>query len=347
MTTGLEPPSTRPVSLAVVGLRFGAHILGELLNGAENARPVRPAFLCDRDARLLGLQRERSGLSGSCSFEETLARDDIDAVALYTPPRGRAELIGQAIRAGKHVMTTKPFERDSRAARAVLEEARALGRVVHLNSPAPFASPPTQRILAWRREHDLGRPVLAQWTTWGDYHEQADGSWMDSPRECPVAPIYRLGVYGINELIRFFGPVEEVRVVESRVRTGRPTADNGLVTLRHAGGTLTSVMASFCVADAPAYRNDLTVHFERGTVTRQTLVDDGGRARLRLRLSGSASACEWFPAEVNDGHYQWDVFHRAIRSPAAAADDEYHRLIVEGVRVLEALHPEARSTGQP
>ena len=90
-------------------------------------------------------------------------------------------MIRRIVSAGKDVITTKPFELDPRAARGALEEAAALGRVVHLNSPRPRLAADLRQILRWQQQYELGRPVAARAETWCSYREQADGSWYDDP----------------------------------------------------------------------------------------------------------------------------------------------------------------------
>ena len=62
---------------------------------------------------------------------EAFARDDVDVVAVTTPPHTHAEIVLDAVAAGKHVLCEKPFARDLGEAREMLAAAEAAG-VVHL-----------------------------------------------------------------------------------------------------------------------------------------------------------------------------------------------------------------------
>src|SRR5262249_4882665 len=145
------------------------------------------------------------------SLDEILADPVIPAVGLYTGPSRRADLLRKIIRAGKHVMTTKPFELDPHAALEVMQEARSRGCIVHLNSPAPVMPLDVSQIKQWQTEFRLGEPVACRADVWAGYREKADGSWCDDPELCPVAPIFRLGIYLINDLLEIFGPADEVQ----------------------------------------------------------------------------------------------------------------------------------------
>ena len=90
----------------------------------------------------------------------------MDAVVLFCGPVGRAKLVQEIIRGGKHVMTTKPFDLDPDAALEVLQGARRLGRILYMNSPSPLLSPDVRQINTWVKEYDLGRAIAARFDTW-------------------------------------------------------------------------------------------------------------------------------------------------------------------------------------
>ena len=338
-----------PVPIVVVGLHFGAGIARRLedLGRAADA-PVRLAGLCDADpARLsavsasLGYRHRRYA-----SLAEVLADPDVPAVGLFTGPNGRARLLRDILAAGKDCMTTKPFETDPEAAASILAEARRLGRVIHLNSPAPRTPDDLAAIGRWREEHRLGRPVVALASAYANYRETADGSWYDDPARCPVAPIIRLGIYLLNDLVAVFGRAAAVSVHESRLFTGRPTPDNALLSIRFESGALASVFSSFCVRDGRPWANDLQIHFENGTVLRNvgTAIAHGEGAELALVQPTDSILCAEHPAVVErlrvhaeSGLYDWAGFAAAVRhepdAPRYASDD----LVVEPLRIIEAM----------
>jgi predicted dehydrogenase len=244
---------------------------------------------------------------------------------------------------------------DADAALDVLQEARSRGLAVHINSPNPVPAADLRRIVQWQRQYDLGRAVAARTETWCSYREKADGSWYDDPGQCPAAPIFRLGIYPINDLVPLFPAPESVHVTHSRIFTGRPTPDNALLVIRFAGGEIASVFASFCVKDGCAYRQTTTVNFESGTVVRRNSVAEDGRD-VTLRLF-RAPAHEFdpvrtdplletatCPAAASSGMYLWDAFARAVRGEKLEDElDPEH--VVAGIRIVEAM-AKAQHTGQ-
>jgi predicted dehydrogenase len=331
--------------IAIVGLNFGSHIIDQLLQG-PGRRYFQIAAVCDRDLA----KAETMGRRLKCKFYTDLAalltNRDIPAVGLYTGPSGRAGLLAQIIRAGKDVMTTKPFEVDPTAALDVLREAKRRKRIIHLNSPSPLLSPDLDQIAGWRKEFDLGRPIGARADAWVNYREKDDGSWYDDPKSCPLAPVFRIGIYLIYDLIRFFGEPHAVQVFHSRIFTKRPTPDNAQLGIEFKDGSLANIFSSFCVDDFNHYRNSLTLNFERGTVYRNVGPfphvpgSDGAWDLAKLSLvthrKGKPVVRQKTMANGLSGSYQWEVFHRAIlgaKLPDAITPEE----IVGGIKTISAM----------
>lgn len=337
--------SNDKISMAVVGLRFGRHITDHQVCSGPGRPYIRLAGVFDLDDEKASDAARKNGVRKYSSLDEILEDPSVEAVGLFTPPNGRAALIRKIIRAGKHVMTTKPFELDAEEALSVLEEARSLNRIVHINSPEPLPDGETAQILEWQEEFQLGRPVAARWETYTRYHETADGGWYDDSARCPVAPVFRLGIYGINQLLRLCGRVSAVSVAHSRLFTGRPTPDNAELSLSFENGALGSVFASFCIDDAHRYANSLCIHYERGTVTSDTLKTrdnhDVIAKELRVRsLQPDGQVMEeriQLKEESLVGKYQWAGFYRAVREGRALENEISPQMVAHSVQIINAM----------
>ncbi len=333
------------IKMAVVGLRFGEYIVDCQITTGPGAPFIELAGVFDLNEEQSAAVARRHQVRQYLSLDEILADSSIEAVGLFTPPTGRAALIRKIIRAGKHVMTTKPFELNAEDALSVLQEARALNKVVHINSPEPLPDQETAHILKWQEEFQLGRPVAVRWETYTRYQEKADGSWYDDPEQCPVAPVFRLGIYGINQLLRLCGKVDAVSVAHSRLFTGRPTPDNAELSLQFKNGALGSVFASYCIDDGHRYANNLCIHFARGTVkgevTRTAENHDMLSKKLCLQALDSDGLVFTRSVELETeqlaGKYQWETFRDAIRCGKPLAGEIDPQLIAHAVQVINAM----------
>jgi len=345
----IEAPDSR-IPICVVGLNFGQYIIKNELGTGSGAEFFRLAALCDIDeAKVNGLAASL-GVRAYTSLDDVLLNPAIPAVGLYTGPSGRAELVRKIIRAGKDVMTTKPLETDPEAARAILTEAVELGRTVHLNSPAPILSPDIAQISQWQQHYNLGPLVACRADVWASYREEADGTWYDDPLRCPVAPIFRLGIYLINDLVALLGEAERVQVLASRLYTKRPTVDNAQLGIQFKSGALANIFASFCVGDGDQYRDSLVLNFEKGTIYRNAgpirTEPFGDRSDLSLVMP-SKETRRRVEAHVDtpaSSAYRWDLFSRAIRGESLPGLVPISTA-VNGLKIIRAMSEAERGDG--
>ena len=331
----------KKIPIAMVGLNWGDSIIREHLLDGQASELFALTAVCSKEKEKVNACARAYGVKPYHHLDDLLADEDVRAVCLMTGPFGRAALIRQIIGAGKHVMTTKPVEVDPDAALEVLNFAKSLGRVVHLNSPTPLPSPDIAQIQRWREELGLGRPVGVRADIWANYREAADGSWYDDPEKCPVAPIFRIGIYLINDLVRLIGKPQAVSVMSSRLFTGRPTPDNAQLSLAFENGTLAHIYASFCVNDAQWWLSSLTLNYENGTVYRNVGPAKNGSPREHPELAvvvnrDGKSVTRTAIAGASTEDYQWDAFHRAILGGRLEGEMEIED-IVAGLRVVRAM----------
>lgn len=349
--TGATDRHSGPVRIVIVGLRFGKALATGQLFGDSWRDFIDICGVSDLKLDLAARTAAELGVAHYESLEQVLADPSVEAVGLFTPPAGRAQLVRQIVDAGKHVLTTKPFELDAPAALAVLQHAREKKIVVQMNSPGPLPSGMTKQVLDWQRSHNLGQVISLGWETHVRYQEAADGGWYDDPECCPVAPIFRLGIYGINQILRIAGPVQSVSVTQSRIFTGRPTPDNAAMNMRFASGAVGSLQASFCVDDGLRYGGRLSVRYERGSVVSRALpvttgdASDSNLSLLAMTPAGvPRSERVHIGTEGMPGRYQLEEFHEAVRTGAGVVPGEISPVeVARGVAVIQAMQAASTS----
>jgi predicted dehydrogenase len=325
------------LKIAVVGLHFGRWIIEELLQTPAN-QYFEIAGVCDLDSERARKMASLSAAPVLVSLDDVLATD-IPVIGLFTGPAGRAELIRKIIRAGKDVITTKPFELDPEKAREVLKEARELGRVVHLNSPAPRLPENLNKIKCWQETYALGRPIACRAEITANYREEADGGWQDDPLRCPTAPIFRLGIYLINDLIYLLGQPERIQVISSRIFTGRPTPDNAQLAIGFKNGVIANIFASFCIQDNQYYSNSLTLNFQNGTIYHNVgprAFTGSGKLRLVAGNNKNAPIVKIEDYTESSGMYQWGTLYDDVLGKKPVGDDIIEQ-IVTGLKVIRTM----------
>lgn len=126
-TAAHDTPAALGLGLLGCGA-FGSY----LLNAVADLPGVRIAACADPDPARAGALAAGHGCAGlTGGLDALLAREDVDVVALATPPGSHADLSVAALRAGRHVFCEKPLATTTRdAARVRDEAARAPGVLV-------------------------------------------------------------------------------------------------------------------------------------------------------------------------------------------------------------------------
>lgn len=325
----------KPVRTILVGLNFGYYLYREQIAGkVEDYIDICGVY--DLDQAKTAEIAASLGVRSFKSFQEVINDPDSEALLLMTGPQNRAALVEEAVLAGKHVMTTKPFSLSSVETLRVLELAQRHGIVVHMNSPLPLLPADLQQILAWRQEYCLGKLVAFRASTYCSYREQADGSWYDDPRLCPIAPVFRLGIYLLNDLVRLISPVQDVSVFQSRIFTGRPTPDNAQISLLCRDGEIGQIFASFCIKDYQHYRCTLELNYENGTIYRNQGPIAKQEQMTILELAAAADEVQMIKkVKTEPAHaYPWQDFCRMIRN-RQAKQDLTPAQVAAAIRILE------------
>jgi myo-inositol 2-dehydrogenase/D-chiro-inositol 1-dehydrogenase len=116
---------TRRVRIGLAGLgRMGRIHAANLAGRCPSAQL---ACVYDADAEVARQVSEQHGVPRAGSYEDILADDGIDAVAIAVPTQAHAELSVRASQAGKHVFCEKPISLDRQATVATIDAVAAAG----------------------------------------------------------------------------------------------------------------------------------------------------------------------------------------------------------------------------
>jgi predicted dehydrogenase len=104
-----------------------------------------------------------------CDWERFIEAADIDAVTICSPPEAHVANVGDALRAGKHVLCEKPLVWDWNAspddlrsgARELVAAARSAGRVFAVNAQYPAAVEPLLELFTKANSRAADRGSLA------------------------------------------------------------------------------------------------------------------------------------------------------------------------------------------
>ncbi|MFB4421095.1 Gfo/Idh/MocA family protein [Streptomyces sp. QL37] len=119
--------ASAPLGIGLVGCGGFAEFVLDAVAGLPGLRLAAVADPARERAERLGA---RHGVPTLASLDELLARDDVAAVLIATPPATHAAMATAALRAGRHVFCEKPLATTTEDALAVAREAERAGRVL-------------------------------------------------------------------------------------------------------------------------------------------------------------------------------------------------------------------------
>ena len=197
--------ATKTLRAAVVGLGLGRHHVE-----AYAANPaVELAALCDANAeRLAGYLARLPETRGYADLEEMLSKERLDLVSIVTPDWLHVGMGIQALRAGAHVISTKPLTTTIEDARTFIAAAEKAGRHLMVAHERRFHP----RYLAMKRVLDeglLGQIFYAELDYFTHKGRQFDNTPWYKSAEHPRDAILGTGAHAVDLLRWFAGEVEE------------------------------------------------------------------------------------------------------------------------------------------
>jgi len=235
------------------------------------------AAICSRNTEKAEKAAADSGVAGIHTDPlELIARDDIEAVAIITPPGAHNDLSIAALNAGKHVLCEKPFAIDVRQAIA-MRDAASKSALTAMVAHEFRHTPQRAYIKELLSDGYIGKFQLCTIELFLDRYVTAAPrplSWMASNAD-GGGLLGALGSHYIDGLRHWFG---EVATVSGRLAALRPEVvdtatgrivkaesdDTFLFTLAFRNGGIATMIASF--AATPSRGTRIVVMGDGGTL---------------------------------------------------------------------------------
>ena len=263
-----------PIRLGVIG---HGGIARDCLRAAHDPETdFRLTALCGVDeAALARNAREFDIPYTTTEYRALIERDDVDAVAIYTPDPLHYPMIEAALLAGKDVVVTKPMVISSEEAAKVLQLLEQTGRKLLVGETSRYARY-CQAARTLVDDGDLGRLVFGETHYVHDMRPVFDRTpWRYlEPKDFPIGSM----CHPIALLTWYLGDVDELFAygVNSGVDPRYPadTPDTYLVNVRFRSGAIGRLLGAFGIIEPPLPMETLKLFGTKGSLVHDEVVFD-------------------------------------------------------------------------
>ena len=330
----MSPHSQRtgPVGVGVIGAGV---ISTQYLDNFVCAPDVNVIMVADLDTARAAAQAAAHAVPLSGSVDDLLARDDIEIVVNLTIPAAHVPVALDALAAGKHVWSEKPFALDLVSGQALLDEAHRTGlRVACAPDTVLGAGVQTARRLI--ESGVIGTPLTALTL----FQVSGPEAWHPNPDFLYArggGPLFDMGPYYLSTLVHLMGPAARVVARGSQARASRIIGSGP-----RAG-------ESFAV-EVPTHVAAL-IDFENGTTAQSTFSFQSSRPRVGVvEIAGTEGTLSLPDPNMFDGELRlWrdGMFTESDAEVVQATGSTFSRGagVVELARAIRAGRPE-RASGE-
>jgi len=326
-----------PVRFGVVGLGMGHNRATEIA-GTPGLRLVQ---VCDRIEERRNRTSESLNVPATADYEEMLANPEIEAIMVMNETGRHSELAMRALKAGKHVLLTKPMEMSVEKCDGMI----ALAREKHLLFALDHCRrlrPSVQGFKAAVENGFFGRPLSASVTlkikrTMEYFHQ--NGGWRGT-RALDGGVLCNQSVHHLDELLFAFGMPQAVRCDLWTQAHEIEMEDLALGVWRYASGLIVNITATTSYPQG-SWNYQLEMHGTEGAYIHR----EGGAVKApenRYFKDPSWSDAAPFPREC-----PWlnsmDNFASALRcgTPLLTTPEEGRN----AVAVIQAMYKSAYEQG--
>lgn len=209
-----------PIRVGIIGV---GNVLNQYLDKIGVHPDVEVVALADINADAVAARAAEYSVGKALTPGELLADDDVELVLNLTPPKLHVPVSLQAITAGKHVLSEKPFATSLDEAQQILDAASERGVAVG-SAPTTFLGSGMQTCRKLIDDGWIGRPVaaMASFACRGYEHWHPNVEPFYRPG---AGPMLDIGPYLVTNLVNFFGPAIRVAATAQRSSETRPRPD--------------------------------------------------------------------------------------------------------------------------
>ena len=207
---------TGPVGIGIIGAGV---ISKQYLDNLTSFPDVNVAAVGDVFEEAAAARAAEYGVPVHGGVDAVLGNPDVEIVINLTIPAAHVEVATQALNAGKHVWSEKPFSLDRESGLGLLKAADAAGLRLGC-APDTFLGAGLQTARRMIERGDIGVPLTALTLMQSPGPE----SWHPNPAflfQDGAGPLFDIGPYYLTTLVQTFGSIRRVAAFGSKSRETR------------------------------------------------------------------------------------------------------------------------------
>ena len=234
---------SKTYGVGIIGLGMG-HECGKWVRELPNAKVT---CVCDVDDAKIKRSVEEFGCAATKSYDEMIARNDVDIAYIVTPSGTHADLGIKAANTGKHVCLAKPMDVTLEKCDAVIEACRKNGVLLSVDFNGRFGD--LMQKVRYAVDNNLfGKLILGEarlkWYRSNQYY--AAGGWRGTWKMDGGGSLANQTIHQIDQLQWLMGPIDCVTAAEVGIfaHEGIETEDLGMALLRFKNGAVGSILGT-------------------------------------------------------------------------------------------------------
>jgi predicted dehydrogenase len=306
-------------------------IVGAGLQGRRRARALRAVdgselvAVADVDKNASAALAAEASCLATSQWEDVVARDDVEAVAVCTPPHLHAEIAIAAMKMGKHVLCEKPLARNVDEGREMVKVAREAGVTLKCGFNLRY-HPAIGQVRQWCEGGSIGEIDWIRCRYGIGGRPGYDQEWRAKAEVSGGGQLMDQGIHLLDLCRWFLGDFAEASgMVATYFWDVAPLEDNAFAFLRTARGQIASLHVSW-TQWKPLFSFEISGH--DGYLIVEGLGGAYGNERaIRGRRDFAAPFSEEvieFRGEDRSWEEEWREFTSAIREgrePSANGED--------------------------
>lgn len=269
----------KTVGIGVIGLGMGANLL--YVNREPDSRLEVRALCATDTAKASRLASEWEIPFWTADYRELLARDDIQAIGVFSPDPLHAEHVLAALNAGKHVICTKPMCTNVEDAAALVEAVDRTGLTFLVGQTMRFGTEFAEAKRLYNAG-ELGEINFAE----AHYVHDARTFFSLTPwrQTMPQDLMYGGASHPIDLLRWFLGDVAEVQAFgrKSGLIPDYPYEDDYLINLRFENGAVARVLGAYGLVHPPMPMMGLGLFGSRASLIADFTDQEAGHLKVNF-----------------------------------------------------------------